>query len=341
MKRLFAFAISLVLFGCQSDNYATFNGFEQATTYTIVVRNPSENVAGKIDATFREMDMTFSMFNPQSLTSHINRCESYATTPLFDECFAVAKRIHAETGGYFDSTIKPLIDAWGFGTGTSGKGGYDHDPNIDSLSQCVGMDKIGIERGRIKKSDPRVQLDFSSIAKGFTVDKLAEMLEAEGATDYMVEVGGEVRVKGVNAAGRAWRIGIDKPVPGLGSRQLQGVVVLRGGAGDAANSHLASIATSGNYRNRFVDDDGRTRVHTIDPLTGMPAIGEILSVSIVAARCAVADGWATGILASRTLDNARRLLEGASDAIEYYIIYSTPDGGTTEFHSEGFPVEIE
>ncbi len=338
MKRLFAFATFLVLSGCQSDNYATFNGFEQGTTYTIVVKNPSTEVAGRIDATFEEMDMTFSMFNPASLTGRINRGETEATTPLFDDCFAIAKRVNKATEGYFDSTIKPLIDAWGFGPGE-----MQREPDVETLMEYVGMDKIHIEGGRVVKADPRVQLDFSSIAKGFTVDKLAEMLEDEGATDYMVEVGGEVRVKGVNAAGRAWRIGIDKPVPGLVSRELEEVVVLRRSSDDTADSAIAfrAIATSGNYRNQFVDESGRTRVHTIDPLTGMPVMGEILSVSIVAAECALADAWATGIMASGTLQNARRLLAGNDKEIEYYVVHSTPEGGMVAFHSEGFPVEAK
>jgi thiamine biosynthesis lipoprotein len=193
----------------------------------------------------------------------------------------------------------------------------------------TGMDKVRIENGRIIKDDPRIRLDFSSIAKGFTVDCLAELLEAEHVTDYMVEVGGEVRARGVNARGRTWRIGIDKPSFGLaGERET--VIVLDGEA----------IATSGNYRNWFVDDQGRTRVHIIDPKTGSPALGEILSVSIVAPLCGVADAWATGLMACGTIANVERLLANIPSGTEYYIIHSTPDDsrGMAAFHSGGFPI---
>ncbi len=319
-----AMLVSLfILHSCKSDHYATFTGYAQGTTYSIAVKNPPEGTDKKIDAVFEEIDLTFSMFNPSSLTGRINRGETDAATPLFEEGFSLAKNIHAATEGYFDSTVKPLVDAWGFGPGER-----QAEPDIAAIMEYVGMDKVRIEAGHIIKDDPRVQLDFSSIAKGFTVDRLAEMLEKEGVTDYMVDVGGEVRVKGVNEAGRRWRIGIDKPVGGL-AREIETVV--------SFSDALPAIATSGNYRNLFVDETGRTRVHTIDPKTGVTAQGEILSASVVGAKCAVADGWATGLMACGKLETARRLLSNAPSGIEYYIIYSDADGSTASFHSPGFP----
>ncbi len=136
----------------------------------------------------------------------------------------------------------------------------------------------------------------------------------------------------MNASGREWRIGIDKPTGGFAA------------AGDGYEAvvsfvePLTAIATSGNYRNTFTDETGRTRVHTIDPKTGTAAPSEILSVSIAAAECAVADAWATGIMASGTLENARRLAESAPDGIEYYVIYSDAAGSAAVFHSERFPL---
>ncbi len=323
MKRLIPF-LALLTAGCSQANYETFSGFAQGTTYRIVVKNPSVGLAGKIDAVFAEIDATFSVFNPSSLTSRINRGETDAVTPLFEECFALAKEVYAATDGYFDSTVGPLVDAWGFGAGeAAGR------PDVDSLMEFVGFDRVRIEGGRIIKDEQRVHLNFSSIAKGLTVDLLAKMLEGERVKDYMVWVGGEARVRGVNAAGREWRLGIDKPALGLPGGEYMAVVPFTG--------HLRAIATSGNYRNWFVDEAGRTRAHTIDPKRGVPALGEILSVSIVAAECAVADAWATGIMASGTLENARRLAGSAPDGIEYYIIYGTADSMAV-LHSPGFPL---
>jgi thiamine biosynthesis lipoprotein len=344
MQKLVLFSV-LLLAACGRADYDTFTGYAQGTTYSIVVKNPPEGFGEKIDAVFEDVDLTFSIFNTASLTSRMNSGETDAATPLFERCFALAKEVHALTEGFYDPTVKPLVDAWGFGSGASRTGAYEENPNVDSLMEYVGLDKVDIRDGRVVKADPRVQLDFSSIAKGLTVDLLAELALSEGITEYMVEVGGEVRIKGVNEAGRAWRIGIDKPVVGLG-RELETVAV--------PTVDLPAIATSGNYRNQFVDASGRTRVHTIDPLTGLPAEGDILSVSIAAPECALADAWATGLMAARSVENARRILAAAGTAanagnalagnaaaIEYFIIYSIPGDGnsTAVLHSPNFPLE--
>ncbi len=311
--------LPLIIAACQQSNYETFSGFEQGTTYSIVAQGAPDGTAQLIDQTFDKLDLTFSIFTPHSLISRINRNETDATSPLFEECFALAKEVWALSDGYFDPTVKPLVDAWGFGPEQQ-----QTEPDVAALMEYVGFEKITSETGRVVKSDPRVQLDFSSIAKGFSVDVLTRTLESAGITNYMVEIGGEVRARGVNPAGRSWRIQIDKPVAGL-SHQREAIVSLSNGA----------VATSGNYRNWFVDETGRTRVHTIDPLTGQPAAGEILSVSVAAASCGLADAWATALVASRSLETARRLLDSpAASAIEYYII--TESGAT---YSDGFPLE--
>ncbi|MDR2883214.1 MAG: FAD:protein FMN transferase [Alistipes sp.] len=329
--RLLVPLLSLLTVSCVSANYWTFSHFAHGTTYHIVVKNPPAGTAEKIADVFSEIDMTFSMFNPESLTSRINRNETDAVTPLFEYLFAMAKQVNAATDGYFDSTVAPLVDAWGFGPS-----GVQAEPDVDSLMEFVGMGKVRIKAGtsvaagRIIKDEPRVRLDFSSIAKGFTVDRLALMLDGEGVDSYMVEVGGEVRVKGTNEKyRREWRIQIDKPAFGIVSER-EAMVAFSGG--------LRAIATSGNYRNWFVDESGRTRVHTIDPLTGFPSIGEILSVSIVAAECALADAWATGIMASGTVERAQRMLERAPAGIEYYVVSGDEGNSTSAFHSPGFPL---
>ncbi|MDR2912785.1 MAG: FAD:protein FMN transferase [Alistipes sp.] len=354
MKRLTAF-FALLTTACTGSNYVTFSGPTQGTTYNIVVNNPTPETEKKIDTIFAEIDQTFSIFNPQSLTSRINRGETDATTPLFEECFALAKRVHKQTGGYFDSTVAPLVNAWGFGSEAS-----QEIPCVECIMEHVGMDKVRIEGGRLIKEHRRVQLDFGSIAKGFSVDRLAEMLDGDGISDYMVWVGGEVRARGVNESGRPWRFGINEPTLGF-SNDYGAVVSFEKGGGSGRKSRnvsheLRALATSGNYRNWFVDGSGRTRVHTIDPLTGYPVQGQILSVSIVSAECALADAWATGVMASGSLEKAVAMLERAASAaaandtppIEYYIIYGAPENSTSPenpestatktIHSPGFPL---
>lgn len=343
--------------GCSPKNYVTFSGFEQGTTYNIVVRDPDEGLGRRIDAVFDTVDNTFSMFNPASLVSRINRNETDRVTPLFEKCFDIAQDVWRQSDGYYDITVKPLVDAWGFGPGEQ-----QEIPCVECLMEFVGMEKVRIENGIITKDDPRLQLDFSSVAKGLTVDLLAELIESEGVTDYMVYVGGEVRARGKNAAGRPWRIGIDRPSFGL-AHGIEAVVTFgdkdsgessgggnvgkntggvasgkrsgesaggrvgeqtSGRAGERvgrdAGNGLTAIATSGNYRNWFTDAAGNTRVHTLDPKTGTPAVGSILSVSIMAAECGVADAWATALMAARELPAVREILPPTG--IEYYIIYS-------------------
>ncbi len=331
MKKYFIIIISLftlhsslfTLTSCDRNHYATFSGFEQGTTYTIVVKNPGKDLGGRIDSVFNEIDNTFSMFNPESLVSRINRNETTETTPLFDECFAIARKVYERTGGYYDLTVKPLVDAWGFGPGER-----QDMPCVDSLMEYVGMDKIRIGNGHVVKDDPRVQLDFSSVAKGFSVDRQAGMLESCGVTDYMVEVGGEVRVKGVNAAGNRWRIGINKPVEGF-SQELEAVVTF--------DDRLRAIATSGNYRNWFTDETGNKRVHTIDAKTGMPAMGNVLSVSVVGSECAVADAWATGLMATHDIAIASSI--STPGDLEFFIIFSDEAGEIQVLSTRGFPIE--
>jgi thiamine biosynthesis lipoprotein len=153
------------------------------------------------------------------------------------------------------------------------------------------------------------------------------MLERQGARDYLVEVGGEVRAKGVNAKGRQWRIGINRPEEGF-SGEYEAVVTL-GGA-------FTSIATSGNYRNWFIDEAGHRRVHTIDPTTGYPAIGSLLSVSIAAPTCGIADAFATALMASGSVEKATPILPPSG--IEYFIIYTTEEGETAILRSPAFPL---
>jgi thiamine biosynthesis lipoprotein len=304
------------------DNYTTYTGAAQGTTYRIVVNPGSEAIEKGITNVFEEIDLTFSMFNPASLVSRINRGETDLTTPLFDQCFEIAQRVWSHSGGYYDITVKPLVDAWGFGPGAE-----QAEPCVDSIMQFVGMDKVRLSGGHLTKDDPRLQLDFSSVAKGFTVDCLAEMLEQAGARDYLVEVGGEVRAKGVNARGNSWRIGINRPEEGF-SDEYEAVVTL-GGA-------LTSIATSGNYRNWFTDEAGHRRVHTIDPTTGRPAIGSLLSVSIAAPTCGEADAFATALMASGSIARATPILPPSG--VEYFIIYTSEEGLTATIHSPAFPL---
>lgn len=215
------------------------------------------------------------------------------------------------SGGRYDVTVKPLVEAWGF----AGKAAQAH-PNVDSILDFVGREKVRIERGRLVKSDPRVQLDFNSVAKGYTVDLLAELVERFGAENYIVDIGGEIRCRGVNRTGEAWRIGVETPFDGNMSdgEYLQKRIRLREGG----------LATSGNYRRFYLDADGRKVAHTIDPRTGRSALSRLLSVTVVAPTCAEADALGTMFLAMGA-DGALAAAERMPEAKVYFILAGSGD----------------
>ena len=230
--------------------------------------------------------------------------------------------VSKNSDGVFDITCAPLVNLWGFGF--SKKDSITPEM-IDSLKTFVGYQKVRLEGNKVIKDDPRLLLNCSAIAKGYSSDIIARLLEREGVENYMVEIGGEVTMKGVNPKGECWRIGINKPEDdSTGIRnEIEEVVQLckKGG-----------VATSGNYRNYYVKD-GKKYAHTIDPRTGYPAEQSILSATIVANDCMTADAYATAFMAMG-LDKARQMAEKLPE-IEYYVIYADENGKHRIEYSKG------
>ena len=197
-----------------------------------------------IDKTLKDVDFSLSPFNPKSTITAINNNTSMKTDARFTEVFLLAKEISAATNGAFDITVAPLVNAWGFGF----KNAENIDSvKIDSILQFVGFKKVKLKNGEVQKADERLMLDCSAIAKGYGVDAVGKYLEQQGVKNYMVEIGGEVRVRGNNPQGALWHIGITKPVDDSLSvnGELQQIVKVSD----------MSMATSGNYRN-FYEKDG-------------------------------------------------------------------------------------
>lgn len=272
-----------VLCGCKRGLFRHTEGNIYGTYYRIAYESP------KVldDPLLKEMERvnaSLSMFNPRSVISRLNRNESNRTDSLFRRLFRMAEEVNRETRGAFDITVGPLVNAWGFGYK---KGIMPTSGRIDTLLHWVGMDNVRLEGDSLVKRFRETELDASSIAKGLGVDLAAEYLEAQGVENYMVDIGGEIRVKGKSGKQRAWRIGIDKPVedPELLNRELQFIVGLEKGA----------LATSGNYRNFYVKD-GRKYAHTISPYTGYPVQQEVVSSTVYAPTCMEADAYATAFM---------------------------------------------
>jgi thiamine biosynthesis lipoprotein len=260
------------------------------TQYTIkVVGNLDAVQRGEITVAINErleaINDAMSTYRPDSELSRFNRYSGQEPFPLSAEVLTVmatAQRLSAESDGAFDMTVGPLVNAWGFGPG-----GLPPDPpaaaQLEELQQWVGHDKVQLLADGATKTDPRVYCDLSAVAKGYAVDQVADLLEAEGYDRYMVEIGGEVRTAGHNGHDEPWRIGIERPQ--TSGRGLQQIVPLVGKA----------MATSGDYRN-YYEVEGHRYSHTIDPRTGRPVEHSGAAVSVVADLCLEADGLATTLL---------------------------------------------
>lgn len=316
--RVFVAILILLFGGCSSaTHYRTIDGSMLGTTYHIVAETDlaSDYISKEMQRINLEANGSMSIFNPHSLLSRINRNETDSIDRHIAHNIAIAGGINALTPRY-DITVKPLVDAYGFAGGDR-----EVRPNVDSLIQFVGFSKFRIENGRIIKADSRLQLDLNSIAKGYVVDMIAEWLDGKGCRNYIVEVGGEICAKGVNAKGGLWRVGVDAPIddnntPG---RHLQRVVQISG----------AALATSGNYRRFYYNEKGERISHTLNPQTGLSHTTSLLSATVIAPRCATADALATAFMASGE-EEAISLAKRLRDSVQVYFVLA-PRGEDTAY----------
>ena len=270
----------------------TFRGETMGTTYAVTVVGRGvddrrlDGLRTAVERALDRVDAAMSHYRPDSDLSRFNRWRDTAPVAVAPNLLGVVREsiaISRMTGGAFDVTVAPLVDAWGFGA----PGPAAAPPGaaeIAALRQDVGYLHLEVHEASstLRKLRPGVRIDLSAIAKGHGVDRAARALVEGGITDYLVEVGGEVRAQGVTETGAPWRIGIERPRPGPSA--VHRVIPLRDGA----------LATSGDYRN-FYDLAGARVSHTIDPRTGRPVTHRLRSVSVLAARCVRADGLATAL----------------------------------------------
>jgi thiamine biosynthesis lipoprotein len=265
--------------------YSNIQGTAEGTSYNITYQD-SENrdFQPRIEALLADFEKSLSVYDNESVISRINRNEDVETDACFTTVFTRAKEISARTEGSFDISAEPLFRAWGF---SSQEKCPPDKEQIEELKKYIGMDKVRIEGNRVLKEHPNIVLNVNAIAKGYSADIVASFLEQHGCSDYLVEIGGEIRVKGENTQGEAWRIGIDRPsennlIPG---QALQVILQITD----------KGIATSGNYR-QFYIEDGQKITHTINPVTGYPAKHNLLSVTVVADDALTADAYATAFM---------------------------------------------
>lgn len=308
--------LSTLMCGCEErSRYIEIQG-EALGTFVQVKCNtalPSEAISSIIQEVDREAKNSMSIFSPESLLSRINRGQTDSLDSHITRNIELAGRFYELSDGAYDITIKPLTDALGFG-----KGAAQDRINIDSLLEFVGYELLGIEDGRLFKSDSRVQIDLNSIAKGYTVDLIAERLEAMAIADYMVNIGGEIRCRGFNPAGERWSIGIETPYDGnMAMDSFEKIVRIADRA----------VATSGNYRRYYLTESGQKIAHTIDPRTGHSAVSTLLSATVIAPTCAEADAAATMFMSLGATDSAEQVARFCHETYgwDYYFIFAGGD----------------
>ena len=243
----------------------------------------------------------------------------------FQEVFKTSEEIYKESNGYFDPTVGNLVNAYGFGP--------DHtldsinQVQIDSMLQYVGFNKVKLtSNNKIQKERPEIFLDFNAIAKGYTIDVIAHYFDSKNIENYLIELGGELVAKGTNTSTKnAWVVGIDDPLQEEGNRTLEATLELKDRA----------MATSGNYRKFRVDSKtGQRFVHTINPLSGKSEKSNLLSASVLAKNCTLADGYATAFMALG-LERSQDILKKLKD-VDVYLIYTEENGDVKVFTSSGF-----
>lgn len=248
-------------------------------------------------------------FDSQSTISKVNCNEEVELDSIFTEAFNHSMELAEKTKGIFDPTCSPLINLWGFGFENAKE---PSDSLVNEIREYVGYGKIVIKDDAIVKSDPRVQLNLSAIGDGFSCDIISRFLDSKGVNDYMVDIGGEIVVKGKNKTGRDWSVGIIKPPKRLGmdkTSEFETILHLNG---------KTALATSGNYHNYRIRN-GKGYGHAINPRTGSPTDNRILSATVIASDCTTADAYATAIMAVEA-DKLDELLQ-TDKTLEYYIIY--------------------
>ncbi len=327
------FSLLLVLAACTkpTENAMHLNGKTMGTTYHITIAQPGDLINQRalqmqVDKLLQTVNQQMSTYIADSQISQFNALppnEWMTVDTDFISVLNISIDLSKQSHGKFDITIGPLIELWGFG-----KNWHADVPSDEAIAKAMartGWEQLQIDAqaNRILKKIP-LTLNVSAVAKGFGVDKVADYLEAQGLSNYLVEIGGEVRVKGLNPKQKAWKLGIEKPAL-QSSQQVQQVIQIKDQA----------VATSGDYRNYF-EQDGQRYSHTIDPQSGRPVKHRIASVTVIAETAAAADGYATTLNVIGSIDEAMVLAENQQLAAYFILHTDDPEKPYTVRYSSAF-----
>ena len=311
----------------------TIAGETMGTTFRVMVVADSGSfdpieLGTTIEGRLDQIDGLMSHYRPDSELVRFNRTSStlpYPFSPETLDVVEVAGALSRTTDGAFDITIGPLVDAWGFGPpGQASK--FLDDATIEKLQARVGYRYLELDRieSTLRKLRPDLTVDLSAIAKGYAVDALSSLLSEEGIRDYLIEIGGELRVSGLNENGKQWRIAIEYPA--VGTPAIQRIVTMT----DVA------VATSGEYRN-FYNLGGVRVSHTIDPRTGRPVTHRLLSVTVLADECMLADARATAL---EVLGPEEGYALANTEGWAALFVINSATGASTELESPAFSKRV-
>ena len=330
MKYL-VFILTMVMVACQpsvNEKVYLIEGEAQGSTYHIkYIAERDENLKPAIDSILEVIDLSMSTYRPDSAISKINQGD---TTVVVDEhfrkVFEASQQIWQESEGLFDTTVGVLVNAWGFGKQKISEADLPTDKKIDSLRKYVGFDKVALtEKNLIKKRYTEILFDFNAIAQGYTSDVVANYLSARGIKNYIVEIAGEMYLKGKNTVeDKSWTIGVENPLKPLDDRDLVATIQFTN----------QGLATSGNYRKVWTDSNGRKYVHSINPLTGRATQSDVLSATVVAPSTMLADGYATMFMVMG-LAKSKAFLEKHPD-LAVLLVYSDDKHQEATYKTKSF-----
>ena len=321
----------MVMVACQpsvNEKVYLIEGEAQGSTYHIkYIAERDENLKPAIDSILEVIDRSMSTYRSDSAISKINQGDTTVVVgEHFRKVFEASQQIWQESEGLFDPTVGVLVNAWGFGKQKISEADLPTDKKIDSLRKYVGFDKVALtEKNLIKKRYTEILFDFNAIAQGYTSDVVANYLSTRGIKNYIVEIAGEMYLKGKNTVeDKSWTIGVENPLKPLDDRDLVATIQFTN----------QGLATSGNYRKVWTDSNGRKYVHSINPLTGRATQSDVLSATVVAPSTMLADGYATMFMVMG-LAKSKAFLEKHPD-LAVLLVYSDDKHQEATYKTKSF-----
>ncbi|WP_296620147.1 FAD:protein FMN transferase [Marivirga sp.] len=301
--------------------YIFISGEAQGTTYNITYSDvENRNLKLEVDSILHQFDLSLSTYVKSSEIVRFNKSDHFQfESSYFYPVLEKSKEIYKASDGAFDPTVYPLIEAWGFGPE---KTDFPDSSRIEEIKEYVGFEYIDFNKQRVVKEKEKVSLDFNAIAQGYSIDVVFDFLKSRGVENMMVELGGELRVKGKNENEDLWAIGVDDPKTEEG-QQAKRVAIIK--------LDNEAISTSGNYRKFFVHE-GKKYGHSINPKTGYPIQRDIISSTVVAPTCMEADAWSTAFMVTG-LEKAKEILT-TQNHLKAFFIYEDENGDLQQYNTE-------